>query len=257
MAPRHDVRRRLIRWGTGATTAGLLVFSSGIAAFGVDQNIIAPETAAILWIDIEDTVLRADQITGEIVVGDVVQHLDFHSSPTGLTAVLDNFPSEFGVRLSVSEATLARVAVTFATSDRDIVSETNSIIELPRTEQTDDGEASPEAKPTPDDSDPNGSADDEDKPSTDSGATESPSSSSGSGSDDDGDSDNEHKPSAGAGDGNDGSKPSAGSGSGDVDKDKTAVTGASVGWAVGSAAVLLTAGIGLLIVRKRGAHTNG
>lgn len=244
MALKLDNRSHLIRWGAGIMTAGLLIFTNGIAASGADKNVVAPEDAAILWVDIENAGLDADQIKGAIVAEDVVQNLEFRASPAGLTAVLKDFPKEFGLRLSASEKSSARVAVTFATAKEDIVSEFSSIVELPASADEDDESLKPEVKPAPDESDANASKDDKEQPSTDSDPAESEDSSPGTGTDNSSEDD-------------EGGKSSQDAGSDSGNKGTTAVTGASVGWAVGSAAVLLAAGIGLLAIRKRGVHKNG
>lgn len=222
------------RWVGGLTAAGLIVLASGVPASADDQNISVAKEAQILWIDVENRELSADQVSGLIISKNSQQELDFKASPSGLTATLDEFPQDFILRLNAPTEVSAQVAVTAATADQTVISEQSSRVVIT---------AIDDSMPDNDDNQPPSEDDtqdaDEQKPNPDSSDSDSENSEEGGGNSTDSDAD-ESKPDTEA-----------------KDSSVPAVTGASVLWPLTAAVVLVAAGLGTLLMRRRGAHKIG
>lgn len=108
-------------------------FSVGPAvAAPADVWIDAPEGTTEVWVDVEDTTLSAEQLTGSLGLSEADEvSLRFVNSPAGLTAVVESTSPKVALELSSAVAADARVSLTFAAYDGTILAETSSIVSLP------------------------------------------------------------------------------------------------------------------------------
>ena len=221
---KSDCMRRCLG---GLAAAALLVLATSVGASADEQTFTAPDGATVLWVDLEAEGLDATDVSGVLIDGESQEPLDLLASPSGLTATLAEFPQEFELRFTSTREIPAQLAITFATTDKAVVSEESSSTVISAITGP-----SPEETPQPDEgqTDPDSSEGDEENSSED-----------GTGKDPD-----SANPTTDAKD-TDGKT---------TDPGDPVVTGASVTWSLAAALTLVAAGLTTLAIRRRGAQNN-
>ncbi|WP_431711780.1 hypothetical protein [Glutamicibacter uratoxydans] len=225
-------RHRLWRPIGGLVTAAVVILAAGSAAAADENTFTSPDNAEVLWIDVEASNLDASTITGTITSDDFENSLEFRTSPSGVTAVLDQFPQEFSLTLSAPAETSARLAVTFATAQQAILSEEGTATIIPAQNDQETPKPEPTSEPDPDQNQTGPDSSDDTPDSSEDGTPHT------------GPDESKQSP--------DSSDPRHEA----KDPGNPVVTGASVMWTLGAALALLTVGLGVLVIRRRGVRSH-
>ncbi len=113
------------------TLIGLLVFIPNKAMAQQAAAITAPNDTAVVWVDVEGNVDEKG-IRGAING----KSLEFHASPSGVTAIQPAQSGDISLTLETEQDTSARVVVTFAEANKAVLAETATMVDL-KSEGTD------------------------------------------------------------------------------------------------------------------------